>query len=207
MQIFSMSNLNLDIQRPRIGAGVLVINSKMQLLLGKRKNAHGEGLWSAPGGNLHFGETLEACAQRELLEETGLHAKEISLVSHTEDFFTENNLHYITFIFRVIPSSETPLLKEPEKCEGWTWFDLDNLPKSLFLPLATFLQRDNARSLLLSKINSRPLSKRSPGSQVLGTDGAQDRSVCPIHEDPNTGATTQLNNSGTFRKKSTAHKN
>ncbi len=43
-----------------------------EILLGQRKGAHGAGTWATPGGHLEFGESVKACATRELLEETGL---------------------------------------------------------------------------------------------------------------------------------------
>lgn len=143
-----MTHSTLDIQQPCIGVGIYVINSKGQLLLGKRKNAFGEGTWSAAGGKLHFGETLEDCAHRELLEETGLHIKTISYMDFTEDIFLENNIHYVTVKFKVTTTSEIPVLKEPHKCEGWHWFDLDQLPHPLFLPVETFFSRPKSRMLL-----------------------------------------------------------
>ena len=54
---------------PRIGVGVIAENSDGLMLLGKRKNAHGEGDWEPPGGHLEFGETPIECAIRELKEE------------------------------------------------------------------------------------------------------------------------------------------
>jgi 8-oxo-dGTP diphosphatase len=29
---------------------------------------------------------------------------------------------------------------EPEKCEEWGWFSMDNLPNPLFLPLQNFMK-------------------------------------------------------------------
>jgi len=57
--------------KPSVGVGVIVVRAE-SLLLGKRKNSHGEGEWSFAGGHLEFGETVEECARRELEEETGL---------------------------------------------------------------------------------------------------------------------------------------
>ena len=61
-----------------VGVGVLVVRDGL-VLLGRRLGAHGAGTWAAPGGRLEFGEQIEACAQRELAEETGLVARQIEL--------------------------------------------------------------------------------------------------------------------------------
>ncbi len=78
---------------PKVGVGVLVIE-RGEILLGKRKNAHGTGDWSAPGGHLEFNETVSNCVQRELLEETGLIAETIHLGPWEEVFFQKENKHY-----------------------------------------------------------------------------------------------------------------
>ncbi len=56
---------------PQIGVGAVVIKDEKVLLV-KRGRPPSEGLWAIPGGRLHFGETLQHAAEREILEETGI---------------------------------------------------------------------------------------------------------------------------------------
>jgi|TARA_B100000530_G_scaffold54836_1_gene30942 8-oxo-dGTP diphosphatase len=51
-----------------------VILSEGRLLLVKRANEPHRGSWSIPGGRLISGESWQAAAEREVLEETGLTA-------------------------------------------------------------------------------------------------------------------------------------
>ncbi len=50
------------------GAFVIVLNENQQILLVKRKDV---SLWDPPGGRIDSGESAEAAAVREVLEETG----------------------------------------------------------------------------------------------------------------------------------------
>ncbi len=58
-------------EQPLVGVGVLIRRGD-SILLVKRRNEPGKGLWSIPGGVLELGETLEAAAKREAKEETGV---------------------------------------------------------------------------------------------------------------------------------------
>jgi 8-oxo-dGTP diphosphatase len=120
--------------RPKVGVAVLVIKDR-KVLLGKRKSAHGQGTWSAPGGHLEFGETFEACAKRELLEETGLIAASAKKLWLSNDIFLQSAKHYVTIFMIVEKFSGNIQNMESDKCEGWDWFDLNNFPSPLFLPL------------------------------------------------------------------------
>ena len=69
------------------GAGVIIVNGEGKILLGRRADNQ---LWGYFGGSVEIDEKVENCAKRELLEETGLIADEIS-------FFTVNSgseIHY-----------------------------------------------------------------------------------------------------------------
>ena len=69
------------------GAGVIIVNNAGEILFGRRADNH---LWGYFGGSVEIDEKVENCAKRELLEETGLIADELS-------FFTVNSgaeVHY-----------------------------------------------------------------------------------------------------------------
>jgi 8-oxo-dGTP diphosphatase len=52
--------------------GAVVLDAQGRLLLVRRRNAPGRGLWSVPGGRVEPGETLPAAVVREVREETAL---------------------------------------------------------------------------------------------------------------------------------------
>jgi 8-oxo-dGTP diphosphatase len=56
---------------PRVGVGAIVMRDEKVLLV-LRGIEPGRGLWAIPGGTLKLGETLQECAAREILEETGI---------------------------------------------------------------------------------------------------------------------------------------
>lgn len=131
---------NVFFSYPKVGVGVLIFNHKGEMLLGKRKNAHGNALWGNPGGHLEFGESLEDCAKREVLEETGLSVSSPTFVAVTNDVFKAEGKHYISIFMKVIiTENQTVQNLEPHKTEEWKWFSLDQLPSPLFPPIKQLL--------------------------------------------------------------------
>lgn len=128
-------------ERPKVGVGVIVVKDD-KVLLGKRKNSHGEGDWSFPGGHLEYNETWEECASREVMEETGIRLKNIRFGAVTNDIFKKEGKHYITIFMLSDYALGEVKVKEPEKCEKWEWFSWGQLPKPLFLPIENLLKKE-----------------------------------------------------------------
>jgi len=129
-----------SVERPKVGVAVIVIRED-KVLLGRRKNAHGAGTWCFPGGHLEFGESIQDCARREVLEETGLHITNLRLATFTNDVFEAEGKHYVTLFVIADHDSGKARRREPEKSEGWEWFSWDDLPRPLFLPIQNLLRQ------------------------------------------------------------------
>jgi 8-oxo-dGTP diphosphatase len=133
--------LDRVMKRPRVGVGVIVLRGGRKVLMGRRKGSHGAGTWSFPGGHLEPGETPESAAYRELQEETGMLSTGLhDLHWATNDVMEDEGKHYVTLFVRAeVDPGDEPILREPDRCEEWRWFDWDEMPESLFLPIRNLL--------------------------------------------------------------------
>jgi len=122
----------------RVGLSILIfretedsvaLDDNTEILIGKRKGSHGEGIYSVPGGHLEYGETYHEGCDRELKEEIGVSFDSYSPLGFSEDFF--ENKQYTTLYFRANNVDPNVIIKnmEPDKCEGWEWVKLKDLPQ------------------------------------------------------------------------------
>lgn len=119
--------------RPAVGVGIIVVRQDGKVLFGKRRNSHAP-FWSIPGGHLELGESFEQGACRELTEETGLvykHVEVIGLTNNLETYVNEH-VHTISVITVARYNGSEIHNREPDKCEGWDWFDPRQLPQPHF---------------------------------------------------------------------------
>ena len=116
---------------PRVGVAVILLRDG-KVLLGKRLGSLGNGTWALPGGHLEFGESIEDCARREVLEETGLMIGALQRGPYFSNVFAAERSHYVTlFLIAEEVHGEAQAL-EPEKCAQWFWFHWSALPVPLF---------------------------------------------------------------------------
>jgi 8-oxo-dGTP diphosphatase len=123
---------------PRVGVGCILTRGG-QVLLIRRKNVHGAGSWSTPGGHLEFGETPEQCAIRETLEEVGLTASGVRFLALTNDVFAESDKHYLTVWMHTVDFLGEPRVVADYEADEIGWFAWDALPAPLFISLANLV--------------------------------------------------------------------
>jgi 8-oxo-dGTP diphosphatase len=117
-------------EQPRVGVGVMILKDG-KVLLGRRKGSHGAGEYAFPGGHLEYMESFEDCARREVMEECGLAVANIrfQFVANVKTYAPK---HYVHIGLSADWERGDPQGLEPESCESWTWYALDDLPQPLF---------------------------------------------------------------------------
>lgn len=123
---------------PKVGIGILIFKDE-KILLGRRKDEHGVGEYEVPGGDLDYMESFEDCAKRETMEETGLEIENVRFLD-LQNLKTYAPKHYVDIGLIADWKSGEPKVLEPEKCDGWKWYELNNLPKPLFDALKADIQ-------------------------------------------------------------------
>jgi 8-oxo-dGTP diphosphatase len=135
----------MDKQNVRVGVGIMVFREG-GVLLGHRhpdrdkasSELHGEGMWTMPGGKMHFGEKIIDAAKRELTEETGLEANRLEMVSVSNEI--RDDAHFVTIGFLYKDCKGEPRVMEPEEITEWKFFPLKSLPNPIFPPSKKLLQ-------------------------------------------------------------------
>lgn len=118
-----------------VGVAVAIINPDGQVLLGRRKGAHGAGQWAFPGGWIDREDgSIKAACLREVQEETGVviswrSASRIQRLIETSNDYPTNGFRAITLFYTVsISVQEAGAIKnmEPDKCAEWRWVSVDD---------------------------------------------------------------------------------
>ena len=126
----------------RIGVGIIVLNNKNQVFVGKRKDNPGNN-WQMPQGGIDKGEDFISAMKRELMEETSIkNIKILKELEHLYQYDLPKNLVGIIwkgkfrgqkqkwFITRFLGRDTEINLKtkHPEFIE-WKWIEPEKLPE------------------------------------------------------------------------------
>lgn len=116
-----------------VGATILVLNEKQEILFQHRSDTHD---WGLPGGSMELNETLEEVATRELNEETGLETDQFELVgvcSGPKFFFKYPNgdeMHSVINLFHAKQVQGTLAMNDGESLEV-QYFSRADLPTDI----------------------------------------------------------------------------
>ena len=125
----------------RLGVGMIVLNGKNQVFVGKRKD-NPIDKWQMPQGGVNEGENLIDAMKRELQEETGI--QNIEILNEIDGWFEYELPNYLLgkiwrgkyrgqkqkwFIVKFLGDDQEINLEldKPEFIE-WRWLDIENLP-------------------------------------------------------------------------------
>ena len=112
-----------------VPATAVVIEKEKKILLVRRAGEPKKGLWSLPAGFIEISETVEECAVREVLEETGL---EIELDGLEGIHTVFDDPRYVCLLIVYCGSIVSGELKPGDDAAEAGYFGRDDLPPIAF---------------------------------------------------------------------------
>lgn len=116
-----------------VGVGAIIINDEGKILLIKRKDTIDKnrttiGMWSAPGGEVEFGEKAEDAAVREIKEELGVDIEIVKPIGFSDQILKKSGLHWHLIYFLCKIKNGSPRIMESENFEKIEWFSPKEIP-------------------------------------------------------------------------------
>jgi ADP-ribose pyrophosphatase YjhB (NUDIX family) len=112
----------------------VLLERDARVLLGRRRDDPGAGLWDIPGGFLHEGEDALAGLRREVWEETGLELEPIEFLGTWNEAYWHRDVLCLTWLGRVTGGEERP----GDDLVELRWFGRDDRPRGEELAFASF---------------------------------------------------------------------
>jgi 8-oxo-dGTP diphosphatase len=146
----------------RVGIQALLLDpecdpAEPRILMGLRSGVFGDGTWGLPGGHLEFGESFDEGMARELDEELGIIARDMTVLG-VYNTVTEFS-HHVQIGILVERFDRTPRNREPHRCRGIAYFDLGDLPSPVFVSSAPILEAFRSEYPPLEAVGAVSLDK------------------------------------------------
>jgi ADP-ribose pyrophosphatase YjhB (NUDIX family) len=109
---------------------LLFLHENQVLLLRRFNTGYEDGNYSVPAGHLDGNETVRVAAQREALEEIGVHI-DIEDIDFASVMHRKSESERVDFFVHIMAWEEEPFNAEPDKCDQLRWCDLDALPENI----------------------------------------------------------------------------
>lgn len=166
------------------GAGVIVVNDKGQVLLGKGRD---DEMWQTPGGHVDPGEDFIEAAHRELREEANIVAGELHEVGH----YTNNEFDSKCFVTYEYSGT----VRDSEELKDLKFFDLKDAISTCQRPCCIDGLKDYAKSALKksNKLKDMLLLEELNKNIMRGSDQRQ------VVYDVTHGDALRLVGNGAFR--------
>ncbi len=155
-------------RQPLVGVGAVVLRGK-EVLLVRRGTPPRQGIWTFPGGLVELGERLFDAAQRELWEETGLHAKPLDVVDVYEiiERDEEGRIRYHFVVVEILFLCQEGTPRAASDASAVRWVSVDALGSPGIGPgvapivrkalrLVNLLQQDSPSSSAISNASRAP---------------------------------------------------
>lgn len=120
-----------------VPASYLILIKDGKILLQRRFNTgYMDGKYSLPAGHVDKGEPFTQCIIREAKEEIGIDLEQSDLkVVHVMHRFSGaewgDDAYRIDVFFTAENWQGNPVIKEPDKSDDLSWFDLKSLPENI----------------------------------------------------------------------------
>ncbi|HDY88800.1 MAG TPA: NUDIX domain-containing protein [bacterium] len=112
-----------------IPAACQVVLNERKVLLTLRAFDPQKGMWCLPGGFIEWGECPEDGAKRELYEETGITAQELSLIG-VYDSITGTKRHVLLIAYLILNWDGEPAAGDD--ADEVRWFGIKEIPQLAF---------------------------------------------------------------------------
>ncbi len=113
---------------PKPTNAVILVNTKGEILLTKRKYEPKKDYWDLPGGFVNMGETIEDSVMRELKEELDIEISHFTYFASEHDLYPFKGINYFTIcsvftcsfdeLQKIVPADDVSEVK---------WFALDEI--------------------------------------------------------------------------------